>query len=115
MHQPRLIPDPNAASKGGALVASRIICTIPCKLLAVIVLNTNVAVRYLQVFESATLPADGDVPALPAIPVAAGGATMFQFGDHGVDLDCLTICNSSTAATKTIGGADMAMVAIIKG
>lgn len=99
----------------GALVASRVISTLPGKLLSVMVLNTNAAQQYIQIHESATLPANGAVPALPAIPVAAGAVVMFDLGGVGIDLDACTICNSSTAATKTIGAEDCAIVGILHG
>jgi len=101
---------PNA--DGGALVASRVIATSPCKLLSVIVLNTGAA-QYIQIFESATVPANGAVPELPAVYVAASSTVQFDFL-NGVDLDACSISNSSTAATKTIGSADCAIVAIIQ-
>jgi hypothetical protein len=102
------------SSGGGALVASRVLSTTPVKLLGLIVLNTGAA-QFLQVHETTTLPADEAVPVLPSIPVAANGVTMFSFGDWGVDLDALTVCNSSTAATKTIGAANCAIVGIVQG
>lgn len=99
----------------GALVASLLVSTVPGKLLSVVVLNTGAA-QYLQVHESATLPANGAVPALPAIALAAGpSTTQFDLGGVGIDLDAITLCNSSTAATKTIGAADCAIVAILNG
>lgn len=104
---------PNA--DGGALVASRIISTRPCKLLAIIVLNTNIANQYIQIHEAAALPADTAIPELPSITVAAGGTTMFDFGPNGLDLDACVVCNSSTAATKTIGAADCAIVGVLYG
>ena len=102
-------------SGAGALVASLVVSVKPCKLLALIALNTNASTQYIQVHETTTLPANGQVPALPAIPVATGSILMFDFGGNGVDLDALTICNSSTAATKTIGAADCSIVAILLG
>lgn len=97
---------------GGALVASRVISTAPCKLLSIIVLNTGAA-QYIQVFESPTVPANGAIPELPAVYVAASSTVQFDFL-NGVDMDSLSISNSSTAATKTIGAADCAIVAIIQ-
>ena len=104
---------PNADA--GALVASRVITTKPCKLLSIVVLNTNAAIRYFQIHETASLPADGAVPDVPSIPVSANSAMQFDFGAGGLDLDALTICNSTTAATKTIGAADAAILAILQG
>lgn len=101
-------------SGGGQLVASRVLSTTGIKLFGLIVLNTGPA-QFIQVHETASLPANGLYPALPSIPVAANGVTMFSFGDWGVDLDALTVCNSTTAETKTIGAANCAIVAIVQG
>lgn len=109
----RLVPDPNAASPGGDLVASRVISTKPEKLLGVMVYNSKSSQQFIQVFEESSLPANGTVPTLPAIPIAATSVLLFQFGDVGVDLDKITICNSSTAPTKTIGSADCQIVALL--
>lgn len=103
---------PNA--DGGALVASRVISTTPIKLLSLIVLNDGPA-QYIQLFESATVPAEGAVPELPAVYVAADSTVQFDFGVYGIDFDFLSVCNSSTAATKTIGSADCALVAVVHG
>lgn len=100
-------------TNGGALVASQIISTLGCKLLSILVFNSNAAQQYIQVHESATLPANGAVPVLPAIPVAGGAVVQFDVGGFGIDLDACVICNSSTAATKTIGAADCAILGII--
>jgi hypothetical protein len=113
-------PTVKVPSKGGGeLVNSRLISAGPCKLLALIVLNTNAAQQYIQVHESP--PAlTGDVipleiPALPSIPVAAGAVLMLDFGPNGIDLDNCTICNSSTAAGKTLGAADCSIVGVLHG
>ena len=103
---------PNA--DGGALVASRVISTTPVKLLSLIVLNAGPA-QYIQLFESATVPADAAVPELPSVSVAADSTVQFDFGFHGVDFDALSVSNSSTKAAKTIGSADCAIVAIVRG
>lgn len=71
--------------------------------LTIIFTNTNVAVRYLQIFDAATLPADATVPKA-SIAVAAGGTFVLN-----VPWSCTTgivICNSTTALTKTLGAAD---------
>lgn len=102
------------SSDGGALVASRVISTTPIKLFSLIVLNTGAA-QYIQLFESTTVPANGAVPELPAVYVAANSTVQFDFGVYGMDFDSLSVCNSSTAATKTIGSADCALVAVVRG
>ena len=104
---------PNSA--GGALVASRVISTGGCKLLSLMIYNSNAAAQFIQIHETATLPADTAVPALPAIAVGGNSTVNVDFGSSGIDLDALTVCNSSTAATKTIGAADCAILATLQG
>jgi len=107
----RKVPDKDA----GALVPSRVISTVPCKLLALVVLNTNAAQQYIQIHESGALPGDGAIPDVPSIPVAAGAVVMFDFGPNGLDLDACVVCNSSTAAFKTFGAADCAILGVLLG
>lgn len=68
--------------------------------------NNNAAVRYVQLFDSATLPADGVVPVL-TYEVAAQASRAVGFGPYGRRFSTgIVICNSSTDTTKTIGSAD---------
>lgn len=99
-------------SGGGALVASRVLATRPCTLVGLIINNTGAA-QFIQLFESATVPANGAVPDLPAIAIAAAVTVQIDFGPDGIDFDKLAISNSTTAATKTIGAADCGIVAIM--
>lgn len=99
---------------GTSLVASRVISTRPVKLYAVIVYNGSGSTQFVQIHETTTLPANGVAPKIPSIAVAAGTTVMVDVGGQvGMDLDALTICNSSTAATKTIGSADCMISAVI--
>lgn len=89
-----------------ALAASLIAKANKGQLIAVAFTNTNVAARYLQVFDSATLPADATVP-LFSIQVAAGASYVLEFPGFAVNMQAgIAVCNSSTAGAKTIGGAD---------
>ena len=100
---------------GGTLVSNQVLSTKGCKLLSLMIFNNNAGTQYIQVHETATLPADTAVPKLPAIPVASKAVVNIDFGVNGIDLDALTVCNSSTPDTKTIGGADCAIAAVLLG
>lgn len=90
----------------GALAASRIIKAAAGKLFKLRMTNTNVAARFLQVFDSAGLPADATVP-LISIPVGIGAYVDIDFGTYGRSFaNGIVVCNSTTIATKTIGAAD---------
>lgn len=67
--------------------------------------NIITADRYFQVFDSATLPANGTVPEHSWF-VAAGGTASeaYDLGDYHTN--GIVWCWSTTAGTKTIGGAD---------
>jgi hypothetical protein len=73
------------------------------------VYNNNAAVRYFQVYNSTTVPADTAVPIF-SIPIAAGGYQRVVFGlETGVPYNFSTgisWANSTTYATKTVGGSD---------
>jgi hypothetical protein len=72
------------------------------------VLNTLAAAQFIQLFDSQALPADGAVPVcvftVPTNPAnlsvfwGVGAGRFFQQG--------IVMCNSTTAATKTIGAAN---------
>ena len=70
-------------------------------------INNNAAVRYLQIHNTASLPADGVVPALVfAIPATSNFS--FDWGVYGRRFATgITVCLSTTLATKTIAAADM--------
>lgn len=68
--------------------------------------NNNAAVRYFHVYNSTTVPADGTVPII-CIPVAAGGTFSISYQPFGKPFTTgMSWANSTTAATKTVGGAD---------
>lgn len=67
--------------------------------------NGNGATRYLQFFNSTTVPADATVPFL-VFRVATGETLHWEF-NKGIPFSTgISWCNSSTQNTKTIGSAD---------
>jgi len=62
--------------------------------------------QFLQIHNTTSLPADTAVPAV-VIPITAGAHFAVSFGRRGRSFSTgITICNSSTGPTKTIGAAD---------
>lgn len=112
-------PQPQAGSMPqslhpAALAASGVIAAGKVALFRISILNTNAAARYLQLFNSATVPADAVVPVM-SIPVSIGGFVSVDFGVYGKLFPTgLAWCTSSTAATKTIGAADALVEATYK-
>jgi len=89
----------------GAAVASAIVKAGPGAVFGWTLTNTNGAARYMQFFDSATLPADTAVP-LFSILVAIGATSLVTLIRPRIFLKGIVMCNSSTGATKTIGAAD---------
>jgi hypothetical protein len=86
--------------------SSLVVKASPGTLYAITGYNNKTTVQFIQVHDSVSLPADG---AVPKIIFAVPGKSNFslssqkfgRFFSTGV-----TVCNSSTGPTKTIGAAD---------
>lgn len=76
------------------------------KLFGFTVYSSNAAAQFVLLFDATALPADTAVP-LMAFPVAATANVAAYWGTAGRSFTHgIVLCNSSTAATKTIGAAD---------
>ncbi len=68
--------------------------------------NSKASTQFIQVHDSATLPADGAAPKV-LVQVAASSSFSLDFGTRGRSFASgIVVCNSSTGPTKTIGAAD---------
>lgn len=68
--------------------------------------NSNTSDQFIQLFDSATLPANATAPKLTFYAPAESNF-YFDFGFYGrAFASGIVVCNSSTGATKTIGSAD---------
>jgi hypothetical protein len=68
--------------------------------------NSKTSAQFIQLHNSATLPADTGVPDV-VITVPAGENFYIDFGENGYYCSAgIVVSNSSTGATKTIGSAD---------
>lgn len=74
-------------------------------LLRLFVYSSNADTQFIQIHDVKDTPADAEVPAL-SFPIAGTWEQVKDFGDGWILNNGLYICNSSTAATKTIGAAD---------
>ncbi len=69
-------------------------------------LNTDVATRYLMIFDSDEAVANGDAPAWTPLPIPAGGFGSMAFDDQELlaTNDGIVVALSTTAATLTLTG-----------
>ena len=84
-----------------------------CRLYSLTGYNSNAGTQYIQIIATNGVPANGTVPTF-SIPVAGSQYYSIDFRDYGADFDSLTVCNSSTANTLTIGASDTSFQAIVK-
>lgn len=94
-------------AKSTALAASLVIKGGPGTLYKLVVYNDKGSTQYVQLHDSATLPSDA---AVPVITFAVATKSVVELPIHnikGLNFSTgIVVCNSSTAATKTIGTTD---------
>lgn len=94
-------------AKPAALVASLIIKPGPGTLYKLVVYNNKNAAQFIQLYDSATLPANDAVPVMVVSVPTLGTLDLPIHNLKGLKfVNGITVGNSSTAATKTIGSAD---------
>jgi len=97
-----------------ALEASHVLKAGAGTLVQIIGYNSKTSAQFIQLFNSATVPADTTVPiAVFTVPATSN----FSFDTPHTGLPFATgiaVSNSSTAATKTVGSADCFFTAVVK-
>lgn len=97
-----------------AVAASKILKSSAGTLISLTVSNAKASAQFVQIFDSATLPADATVP-MASYKVPAGDARSFDVPITGMAFaNGIVACNSSTQATKTIGSADCIFLAVVR-
>jgi hypothetical protein len=93
-------------STSAAYVTSQVIKASPGNLYGVSGYNSKASAQFIQLYDSATVPADTAVP-VTVISVPASSNFSIDFGVYGRKFSTgIAISNSSTGPTKTIGSAD---------
>lgn len=98
----------NAMSSGAstALATNLVVKASAGRLYQLYITNTKTTVQFIQVHNTTSLPADTAVPIYTSY-LQPLSTTCVDFGDLGRYFSTgITVCNSSTVATKTIGSAD---------
>lgn len=93
---------------------SRVLKASAGSLVALTVYNGKATAQFIQIFNSTTVPADTAVPVY-SVTVPGLSNFVFDFQSAGAPFTTgISISNSSTQPTKTIGSADCFFTAIIK-
>lgn len=101
-----------SVSASTAYEASRVVKAGAGQLIGLIGYNSLAGAQWVQVHNTSSLPADGVAPVLTQTVAATSN---FFIPLHGVALDLgtgITVCNSTTGPTKTIGAANCYFTAL---
>lgn len=107
---PSSIPSANKTATTSAVAASLIVTPSTTtnqhlRCFDIVGYNNSASDQYIQVHDTAALPANGAVP-VAVLLAPAGYQFAFTWTAGRLFANGITVCNSSTAATKTIGSAD---------
>lgn len=106
MSAPRIDAEPPFDTNSAAYEASRIVKASKGILVGITGYNSKASIQFIQVHDSATLPADTAIPKI-IFAVAASSPFALDLGLRGKTFTLgIVVCNSSTGPTKTIGSAD---------
>lgn len=93
-----------ATPTAAPVLANSLVIAGPGRLFSLTCFNTGPQ-QYIQLFDSATLPANGAVPEVQ-VKVLADDDRSEDYGDGIIFRNGIVICNSTTSGSKTIGAAD---------
>lgn len=88
--------------EAAAAVKSAVISAVPATLVDIQIQNVTAGVKYIQLFDSATVPADTAVPNMCFTIPASGSLNITLNGIPEHFATGIAIASSSTQATKTL-------------
>lgn len=95
------------SAHSNVLEASRVVKAGPGRFFGLSVFNSKAAAQFILVFDASSVPTNGAVPAVAPLSLAATSTGALYYGSIGRwMLYGIVVCNSSTAASLTIGSAD---------
>lgn len=101
-------------ANSSAYEASRILKASAGTLISLLVYNSKASTQFIQLFDSATVPADATAP-VALFEVGASSARSFDVPVTGIPFATgISVSNSSTGPTKTIGSADCYFAAVVR-
>lgn len=107
------VPTGSAIVSSAAYEASHVLKASAGKLLFLNVYNSKGSAQFIQLFNSATVPADTAVPVM-VVTVPTVADKQFSIPISGMPFTTgIAVSNSSTGPTKTIGSADCYFTAVI--
>lgn len=95
----------DTTNNSAGAAASLIVLAAPGILYSLTGYNNKASDQYIQLHDSAALPADASVPKITLVAYA-GTPFSYDFPAGRIFTAGIVVCNSSTAITKTIGSAD---------
>jgi hypothetical protein len=114
------LPAADLISRGATVIhssayeASHILKSTTGTVISIVGYNSKGSAQFIQLHDSATLPADTAVPVY-TFTVAATSNFSIDVPITGIPFtNGIVICNSSTGPTKTIGSADIFVTAVVK-
>jgi len=96
----------NLYNKTSSGAAASLVVSNPVTLYDISIYNSKASSQYIQIFDAASLPADGATPTLPPMLFAAKETRGISWINGRKFSNGIVICNSSTDTTKTIGSDD---------
>ena len=103
----------NRIESSTALEASRILLNRSGHLVSLVGYNAKTSAQFIQIFNTTSVPADGAVP-IYTFSVPASSNFSIDIPTPAPFTVGISVSNSSTVATKTIGSADVWYTAVVR-